>query len=113
MTIEEASKQYEIPAYIRKEYEQLDLCGKEQDKTGSWECDECDLEYLSLMVTLHQIGFEGTEVKEYIKLVFQGMGTKAERMKMLNRKRDDAMSKIHFCEEQIDLLDYLRYELQK
>ena len=48
-----------------------------------------------------------------MNLVFRGKCTKAERLKMLNRKRDKAMESIHFCEGQIDLLDYLRYELEK
>ena len=113
MTIEEASKQYEIPDYIREEYERLGLRGKTRDKAGSWECDRYDLEYLGLMVTLHQIGFERADVKTYMNLVFRGKCTKAERLKMLNRKRDKAMESIHFCEGQIDLLDYLRYELEK
>lgn len=113
MTIEEASKQYEIPAYIRKEYEQLGLYGKQRNETGSWECDRRDLENMSLMVTLHQAGFEETEVKRYMNLILPGTGTEAEQLKMLNRRRDSAMSKIRFYEGQIDLLDYLRYELQK
>ena len=88
MIIEEASRQYEIPAYIREEYEQLDLCGKQRGKKGLWECSQCDLEYMGLMVTLHQIGFGKEEVKKYMNLVMQGEGSKAERMKMLNQKRD-------------------------
>lgn len=113
LMIEEASRQYEIPAYIREEYEQLGPDGKQKNYMGSWECGRCDLEYMSLMITLHQIGFEGEEVKKYMMLVMQGEGAEAERMKMLDQKRDSTLDKIHFCEGQIALLDYLRYEIQK
>lgn len=113
MRIEEASRQYEIPAYIQEEYEQLNAYEKQRDETGSWECGQRDLEYMGLMVTLHQIGFERAEVKKYMNLVMQGAEAKAERMKMLDQKRDNTLDKIHFCEGQIDLLDYLRYELQR
>lgn len=111
MTMDEAGKQYEIPDNVLEEYECL--CEKQKSEIGVWECTEQDLEYLSLMVTLHQIGFVPGEVKKYMKLVLQGKETAQVRLAMLNRERGKSMEEIHLCEGRVDLLDYLRYELQK
>lgn len=112
MTIAEASRQYKIPNDIVSEYEQIGLPGKQKRTDGFWECDSRDLELLSLMVTLHQIGFETAEVKTYIQLVLKGKGTERARLDILNRRREQALKEIHLHEGEIDLLDYLRYELQ-
>ena len=81
LMIEEASRQYEIPAYIREAYEQVGPYGKQKSHMDSWECGQCDLEYMGLMITLYRIGFEGEEVKKDTKLVMQGVGAEAELSK--------------------------------
>ncbi len=111
MTITEASEHYNIPIKILQEYESWGLCGEVKKVMGSWQYDDQDLERLSLIMTLHDIGFENKEVEAYMRLMMQGEETKEERMKMLNRHRSHALDEIHFREKQLERMDYLRYEI--
>ncbi len=112
MTISEASERYEIPMEILQEYESWELCGEEKKAAGFRHYDERDLERLSTIMTLHDIGFAMDEVKRYMHLLEKGKSTENERMKMLNIKRGGMLDEIHLKEWQLDRLDYLRYEIQ-
>lgn len=113
MTINEASEQYKIPIKILQEYESWGLCGEVKKVMGSWHYDESDIERLSTIMTLHDIGFNNNEIEKYMRLLLDGKSTEKERMKMLNDKRNGTLDEIHFKEKQIDRLDYLRFEIQK
>ena len=58
MTIHEASERYNIPLEILRDYESWGLCGAVKEVMGSWQYDDTDLERLSLIMTLHDAGFE-------------------------------------------------------
>lgn len=113
MTIDEASERYNIPIEILKEYEGWGLCGTVKTVMGVWQYDDVDLERLSMIMTLHDIGFSNEEVETYMRLLLQGEATEQERIRMLNKKRKNALDEIHFKEKQLDRLDYLRYKIQK
>jgi DNA-binding transcriptional MerR regulator len=113
MTINEASEKYNIPIEILKEYESWGLCGPVKKVMGAWQYDNSDLERLSMIMTLHDIGFGNEEVETYMRLLLEGESTESERMLMLNQKRDSALDEIHFRERQLDRLDYLRHKIQK
>lgn len=72
MTIEAASHQYNIPIEILREYESWGLCGAVKQVMGRWQYDDTDLERLSLIMTLHDIGFEINEIELYMKLLYDG-----------------------------------------
>ena len=112
MTMEEVSRQYKVPVKILKEYESWGGCGAVKKVMGDWKYDDEDLERLSLIMTLHDIGFEKEEVETYMALVIQGVGTGDQRLKMLQKKRDGLLDEIHFREKKLSHLDYLRYEIQ-
>lgn len=112
MTIDEASKRYNIPIKILQEYESWGLCQEVKKVMGVWQYDEGDLERLGMIMTLHDIGFTNDEVEAYMKLMLEGEHTKKERMTMLKQKRDDTLDDIHFKQKQLDRLDYLRYEIE-
>ena len=57
MTIEEASKKYNIPIHILKEYESWGLCQEVKKVMGSWQYDETDLKILSLIMSLYDLDF--------------------------------------------------------
>lgn len=80
---------------------------------GAWQYDEEDIQRLSMIMTLHDIGFEKEEVETYMKLLLVGESTQQERMRMLNEKRNGTLDEIHFKEKQLDRLDYLRFEIKK
>lgn len=113
MTMKEASERYKIPINILEDYESWGLCDEVKKVMGSWHYDESDIERLSTIMTLHDIGFNNDEVERYMRLLLEGKSTEKERMKMLNEKRNGTLDEIHFKEQQLDRLDYLRFELKQ
>lgn len=110
MTIDEASERYQIPAEILREYEGWGLCGAD---SASWQCEKQDLERLSLIMVLHDVGFRKDEVEEYMRLVLEGETTRERRMRMLEERRVEALDEIHRREQKLEQLDYLRFRMQK
>ncbi|MDO4544536.1 MAG: MerR family transcriptional regulator [Bacillota bacterium] len=113
MTIEEASRKYNIPVEILREYESWGLCGTVKEVMGAWQYDDEDLERLSTIMTLHDIGFTNEEVRSYMRLLLEGESTEKERIAMLNNRRSCALDELHFKQKQLDRLDYLRYKIRK
>ncbi len=113
MTIKEASERYNIPIDILKAYESWGLCGAVKKVMGAWQYDDTDLERLSLIMTLHDIGFDHSEIETYMRLLLEREGTDDQRMRMLNQKRRNLLDDIHFREKQLSRLDDLRYYIQK
>lgn len=113
MTMQEASELYHIPIHILQEYKSWGLCGAVKEVMGDWQCDDADLERLSTIMTLHDIGFTVEEVEAYMRLLLEGNHTAAQRLRMLEKKRGAALEEIHFKERQLQRLDYLRHEIRK
>ena len=113
MTIHEASERYAIPLEILREYERWGLCGTVKRVMGDWQYDDTDLERLSMIMTLHDVGFENAEIEAYMKLLLEQEGTEAQRLRMLDQKRDRTLDEIHFRERQLERLDYLRFYIRK
>lgn len=113
MTKQEVAERFKIPLAILEEYESWDLCDSVQQVRAVWQYDDSDIERLSLIITLHDIGFTPSEVYEYMRLYLGAGDTAAARLAMLEKRRSAALNEIHFQEMQLDRLDYLRYELQK
>ena len=113
MTIQQASERYQIPMHILREYESWGLCGAVKKVMGDWQYDDTDLERLSTIMTLHDIGFSTREVEAYMRLLLKGPPSSAQRLRMLDEKRSAALDEIHFKERQLQRLDYLRHEIRK
>ena len=112
MTINEASEKYSIPIEVLKEYESWGLCGEVRKVMGDWQYDDTDLERLSMIMTLHDIGFSNEEVEIYMRLLLDGNSTANERLQMLNKLRNTALDEIHFKEKQLERMDYLRHKIR-
>ena len=108
MTIYEVSEQYSIPLEILRAYESWRLCGMEAKTAGVWQYTHADLERLSLILTLRDIGFENEEIKDYMKLLLEQDNTEAWRLKMLDEKRRSILDEVHNREKLLEQLDYLR-----
>ena len=112
MTIDEASTRYNIPLDILHEYESWGLCGAVKKVMGAWQYDDQDIERLSMIMTLHDIGFLNDEVESYMRLSLEGESTEAQRLHMLNKRRSATLDEIHFREMQLDRMDYLRHKIR-
>ena len=113
MTIDEVCERYCIPKSVLKEYEKLGLCSSVKCVMGQWQYDDTDVERLSLIMTLHDVGFTNEEVERYMRLLLSGGDTREERMKMLDKLRKLAVDEIHFNQRKLDWLDYLRYQIRQ
>lgn len=113
MTIDEASTRYNIPLDILHEYESWGLCGAVKKVMGVWQYDDQDIERLSMIMTLHDIGFLNDEVESYMRLLLEGESTEAQRLDMLNKRRSATLDEIHFREMQLDRMDYLRHKIRE
>ena len=108
MTKSEISKKYNIPINVLKEYEKWEFCEVQKKE---YQYSDADLERLSMIMTLYDIGFENKEVKMYMKLFFEKEDTQSEIIHILNQKRNNILSEIHCKEQQIDKLDYIRHNI--
>ena len=113
MTINEASERYHIPVEVLKEYEGWGLCDEVKKVMGVWQYDDQDIQRLSMIMTLHDVGFDNSEVESYMRLFLVGDSTEKERLDMLNKKRGVTLDELHFKQKQLDRVDYLRYKIQK
>ena len=113
MTIDEASTRYNIPLDILREYESWGLCDAVKKVMGAWQYDDQDIERLSMIMTLHDIGFLNDEVESYMRLLLKGESTEAQRLDMLNKRRSATLDEIHFREMQLNRMDYLRHKIRE
>ena len=113
MTQQEASEHYNIPVSVLQEYESWGLCGAVKKVMGVWQYDDEDLERLSTIMTLHDIGFTTEEVETYMRLLLEQPDSDKRRLRMMEEKRNETLDEIHFHERQLQRLDYLRHEIQK
>ena len=113
MTQQEASEHYNIPVSILQEYESWGLCGAVKRVMGVWQYDDEDLQRLSTIMTLHDIGFTTEEVETYMRLLLEQPDSDAKRLRMMEERRKETLDEIHFRERQLQRLDYLRREIQK
>ena len=112
MTIHEASKRYHIPLEILREYERWGLCGTVKQVMGAWQYDDTDLERLGMIMTLHDIGFEISEIETYMKLLLEQKDSSDRRLKILEEKRRNLLDDVHFREKQISNIDYLLSQMR-
>lgn len=114
MTDREISERYNIPLSVLQEYESWGFGRTTGEKSGPRQYDDRDLEYLSLVMTLHDIGFKKSQTETYIKLLLHdSAGVSAQCLNMLEQRRRELLNEIHFHENQLARLDYLRYSIRK
>ena len=102
MTREEVLRRYKIPAEILDEYE-----------PQGQEYDDSDIERISTIITLRDIGFTKEDIKVYLLLEQTGISTVKERLEILEIKRSAILDEMHKKEKQLECLDYLRYKMKK
>ncbi len=113
MTEQEILSKYKIPRSILKEYHDWGLCDAVKLVMDGWKYTDVDIERLSEIMVLHEMGFNSDEVKRFMELLLKGDTTKKERMKLLNNQRSKVLDEIHYRERQIERMDYLRNQIRK
>lgn len=111
MTREEAGERYNIPAEVLREYERWGRSGETAAADRPY--DQTDIERLSRIMTLYDVGFKNKEIEEYMRLALSGDDTFREQAEMLRKKRSETLDEIHAKQEQLDRLDYLYFEINK
>ena len=107
MTRQDMIERFGIPETILNDYE------RNVRKTHTEVYNDADLALLSQMVTLYEIGFTPQQAQAYLCAYTVQGNSNAVRMTLLNQKRKELLNTIHQQEEQLDKLDFLRYEIQK
>lgn len=113
MTMKEVSERYHISTKMLKEYESWGLCDAVKKTAGTWPYDDLDIQRLSMIMTLKDIGFNKNEVEAYMRLESEGERTRPNRLRMLEQRRGKTLDEIHLKEKQIAYMDYLRHEMKK
>lgn len=112
MTLFEISEKYNIPPEIIKEYEQRFLCGKYENTAGPHEYSDEDIENLSIIITLRDIGFSAEETDRYMRAKLSGKKD-SSLFCLLCEKRNSLLCQIHSMEDKLQRLDYLKYKLAR
>ena len=112
MTRQEISRRYQIPLDVLLEYEEWALCGADKQMADAWQYDDSDLERLSMVMTLLEIGFRVREAEVYLHLALEGERSGAQRLRMLEERRSAILEEIHCKERQLQRLDCLRHALR-
>ena len=113
VTAEQASERYHIPMQVLREYESWGLCGACGNAPGARQYDGRDLERLSMILGLRDMGFTGDETEAYMRLLLESPHSEEERLGMLAKKRAALLDEIHVRERQLDRLDCLRHKIRK
>jgi len=104
MTRQEMTERFGIPERVLNDYEK-NTCHDAEGYT------DADIALLSQMVTLYEIGFSSQQAQRYLEAAVNGEN--AVRTALLEQKRQELLDTLHQQEEQLDKLDFLRYELKK
>lgn len=112
MTRQEISRRYQIPLDVLLAYEQWTFCGAAGQRAGARQYDDSDLERLSTVMTLLEIGFRVREAEVYLRLAQEGEHSGAQRLRMLEERRSAILEEIHCKERQLQRLDCLRHALR-
>lgn len=107
MTRRDMIERFGIPDTILNDYE------RNVRKTHTEVYNDADLALLSQMVTLYEIGFTSQQAQQYLCAAEVQSNSNTMKLTLLNQKRQELLNTIHQQEEQLDKLDFLRYEIQK
>lgn len=108
----EVCKCFQIPMCELEQIEQSNLLCDISIKEGELDFQDDDIQTLSDIMTLKQIGLSLEQIKHYQELEKGGEKTCKQRMNILNQQRNQLLDLIHEKQKHLDCLDYLLYELK-
>ncbi|MHC1681492.1 MAG: MerR family transcriptional regulator [Clostridiaceae bacterium] len=113
MKIREVSDKFNISITALRYYEKAGLFDDVKRVNGIREYEDKDIERLSMIITLKNVGFNIDSVLKYIELSKQGDISAKERAYMLKQHRCKLLDIIHDYQKNLDCLDFLIYKLIK
>lgn len=108
MTRQEIMERYRLSASVLAEYDGWDFC-----REPGAEYTPGDVERLSLLLTLLDVGFTAQEARAYVRSLLREPDCPRLRLQLLAEKRAALLDDIHLREQKLQRLDYLRYEILK
>lgn len=110
MTKKEISRCCQIPREVLSEYEHWNLSGKKTEGDVQ-QYDGEDIQKLGMIMTLTEAGLTKKQIECYMRLAEKD-NTENRRMELLNKQREQILVQIHKLEQQIEKLDYLRFQIR-
>ena len=74
--------------------------------------EQSPMDRAAIIQNLEDAGCSGPFIQQYLKTV-ETRGGGPERLRLLEERRRDLLSRLHAEQRKLDCLDYLRYQLQK
>ena len=105
MTQQEASEHYNIPVSILQEYKSWGLCDAVKKVMGVWQYDDEDQERLSIILTLHDIGFTSEEAETYMRLLLEQPDSTKKRQ-MVNQLNLNSVLGSHAINQEVGCYSY-------
>lgn len=105
MTIGEIAKQTDLPESTLRYYEKKELIKVARDKNGRRDYEESDIAWIKFIRRLKETGMLLKDIQKYSKLRYEGSGTMAERLEMLQVHREYVMEQQRKWEEYLENLD--------
>lgn len=113
MKIKEVSDRFNISTITLRYYEKAGLFDDVKRVNGIREYEDKDIDGLSMIITLKNLGFDIESVLKFVELSKQGDTTIKERAVILKQQRCTLLDKIHEHQKNLDCLDYLIYKMKK
>lgn len=112
MKIKEVSEKFNISMTTLRYYEKIGLFDDVKRVNGAREYEDKDIIYLSMIITLKNVGLSNDSILKYIELLKQGEITNIERIHILKQQRQKLLDEIHHKQKNLDCLDYLIYKIK-
>lgn len=112
MKIKEVSDKYNVAMSTLRYYEKVGLFNDVLRIHGIREYDDKDIQRLSLILSLKNMGFNIQGISRYIELEQLGEKTKNQRIQMLKCERVKLLDDIHKQQKCLDTLDCFLYQLK-
>lgn len=112
MKIKEMSDKFNISMTTLRYYEKIGLFDDVKRVNGVREYEDNDIRYLSMIITLKNVGLSNDSILKYIELSKQGDISNRERIYILKQQRQKLLDEIHHKQKNLDCLDYIIYDLK-
>ncbi|MCB6993126.1 MerR family transcriptional regulator [bacterium 210820-DFI.6.37] len=112
MTLEEVSRNYNIDTKKLILFEEKGLTGC-RDKNGFFDFRADDIQRISLILALQDIGMDIGDIRHYLSLCPKGDKSIEGRIRLLRKQRYRLLEEIHEKQKVLDSLDFMIYKMKE